>query len=212
MGFVSQEPILFDASIRENIAYGDSSREVPLEEIYEAAKKANIHRFIENLPDKYETNVGSKGTQLSGGEKQRIGKRIRTNFNRWERHSSDSSSSHRSSIDTQSENPSSRRSNCESCRLIFVRSDDWFVCFPECLGHGKWTCGSRRARRSVTWSYDHRHRPSSFDDSKFGSYLCYTSRSHCRSRSSRWTAYASRLLLSFGSVETLEDREDGHQN
>ena len=80
MGFVSQEPILFDASIRENIAYGDTSRDVPLEEIHDAAKKANIHRFIENLPDQYETNVGTKGTQLSGGEKQRIGKRSRANF------------------------------------------------------------------------------------------------------------------------------------
>jgi ABC-type multidrug transport system fused ATPase/permease subunit len=74
IGFVSQEPILFDASIRENIAYGDTSRKIPIEEIYEAAKNANIHRFIEQLPGQYDTNVGSKGTQLSGGEKQRIGK------------------------------------------------------------------------------------------------------------------------------------------
>jgi ABC-type multidrug transport system fused ATPase/permease subunit len=44
-----------------------------MEEIQEAAKNANIQRFIENLPEQYETNVGSKGTQLSGGEKQRIG-------------------------------------------------------------------------------------------------------------------------------------------
>ena len=75
IGFVSQEPILFDASIRQNIAYGDTSRDVPFEEIQEAAKNANIHRFIENLPEQYETNVGAKGTQLSGGEKQRIGNR-----------------------------------------------------------------------------------------------------------------------------------------
>ena len=73
IGFVSQEPVLFDASIRENIAYGDTSRQVSMEEIQQAAHSANIHRFIENLPDQYETNVGSKGTQLSGGEKQRIG-------------------------------------------------------------------------------------------------------------------------------------------
>ncbi|CAF3831918.1 unnamed protein product [Rotaria sp. Silwood1] len=72
IGFVSQEPILFDASIRENIAYGDTSRYVPMDEIREAAKNANIHRFIESLPQQYETNVGAKGTQLSGGEKQRI--------------------------------------------------------------------------------------------------------------------------------------------
>ncbi len=72
IGIVSQEPILFDISIRDNIAYGDNSREVSMEEIIEAAKKANIHDFISNLPMKYETNVGSKGTQLSGGQKQRI--------------------------------------------------------------------------------------------------------------------------------------------
>ncbi|CAF0836926.1 unnamed protein product [Adineta ricciae] len=72
LGFVSQEPILFDASIEENIAYGDTSRTIPIEEIQEAAKKANISRFIESLPEQYKTNVGSKGTQLSGGEKQRI--------------------------------------------------------------------------------------------------------------------------------------------
>ncbi|CAF3112647.1 unnamed protein product [Rotaria sp. Silwood2] len=75
IGFVSQEPILFDASIRENIAYGDTSRYVSMYEICEAAKNANIHRFIESLPEQYETNVGAKGTQLSGGEKQRIGKK-----------------------------------------------------------------------------------------------------------------------------------------
>jgi ATP-binding cassette subfamily B (MDR/TAP) protein 1 len=73
IGFVSQEPILFDASIKENIAYGDTSRDVSFDEIQEAAANANISRFIETLPQQYETNVGSKGTQLSGGQKQRIG-------------------------------------------------------------------------------------------------------------------------------------------
>ena len=50
MGIVSQEPVLFDSSIKENIAYGDNSREVPMDEIIEAARKANIHTFIESLP------------------------------------------------------------------------------------------------------------------------------------------------------------------
>uniref|UniRef100_A0A4W2GH66 Multidrug resistance protein 1 n=1 Tax=Bos indicus x Bos taurus TaxID=30522 RepID=A0A4W2GH66_BOBOX len=72
MGIVSQEPILFDCSIGENIAYGDNSRVVSQEEIERAAKEANIHPFIEMLPDKYNTRVGDKGTQLSGGQKQRI--------------------------------------------------------------------------------------------------------------------------------------------
>ncbi|KAM6338977.1 ATP-binding cassette sub-family B member 5 [Podargus strigoides] len=72
LGLVSQEPILFDCSIAENIQYGDNSRMVTQEEIEEAAKAANIHTFIEKLPEKYNTRVGEKGTQLSGGQKQRI--------------------------------------------------------------------------------------------------------------------------------------------
>uniref|UniRef100_A0A8C9I1G0 ATP binding cassette subfamily B member 1 n=1 Tax=Piliocolobus tephrosceles TaxID=591936 RepID=A0A8C9I1G0_9PRIM len=72
LGIVSQEPILFDCSIGENIAYGDNSRVVSQEEIVRAAKEANIHAFIESLPNKYSTRVGDKGTQLSGGQKQRI--------------------------------------------------------------------------------------------------------------------------------------------
>nr|XP_021504021.1 multidrug resistance protein 1B isoform X1 [Meriones unguiculatus] len=72
LGIVSQEPILFDCSIAENIAYGDNSRVVSQDEIVRAAKEANIHQFIDSLPDKYNTRVGDKGTQLSGGQKQRI--------------------------------------------------------------------------------------------------------------------------------------------
>ncbi|KAM6451004.1 ATP-dependent translocase ABCB1 [Liasis olivaceus] len=72
IGIVSQEPILFGCSIAENIAYGDNSREVSLDEICEVAKAANIHSFIDSLPNKYNTAVGDKGTQLSGGQKQRI--------------------------------------------------------------------------------------------------------------------------------------------
>ncbi|NXL83875.1 MDR3 protein, partial [Alectura lathami] len=72
IGIVSQEPVLFDCTIAENIAYGDNSREVLHEEIVSAAKEANIHSFIDSLPNKYNTRVGDKGTQLSGGQKQRI--------------------------------------------------------------------------------------------------------------------------------------------
>ncbi|XP_031432823.1 ATP-dependent translocase ABCB1 [Clupea harengus] len=72
LGLVSQEPILFDCSIAENIQYGDNSRTVSQQEIEEAAKSANIHDFILGLPEKYNTRVGDKGTQLSGGQKQRI--------------------------------------------------------------------------------------------------------------------------------------------
>ncbi|GFO07713.1 multidrug resistance protein 3 [Plakobranchus ocellatus] len=72
IGLVSQEPILFDTSIAENIAYGDNFREVLMEEIIQAAKAANIHNFITALPGGYTTRVGNKGTLLSGGQKQRI--------------------------------------------------------------------------------------------------------------------------------------------
>ena len=50
IGFVSQEPVLFDASIADNIRYGANYREVSDEEVQEAAKAANIHTFIETLP------------------------------------------------------------------------------------------------------------------------------------------------------------------
>ncbi|XP_066095034.1 ATP-binding cassette sub-family B member 5 [Saccopteryx bilineata] len=72
IAIVSQEPVLFNCSIAENIAYGDNSRVVPLDEIKEVANAANIHSFVEGLPEKYNTQVGLKGTQLSGGQKQRL--------------------------------------------------------------------------------------------------------------------------------------------
>ncbi|XP_072365307.1 ATP-dependent translocase ABCB1-like isoform X2 [Scyliorhinus torazame] len=72
IGIVSQEPVLFNCSIAENIAYGDNSRTVSQEDIKKAAKAANAHSFIEQLPDKYNTRVGGKGAQLSGGQKQRV--------------------------------------------------------------------------------------------------------------------------------------------
>lgn len=72
LGVVGQEPVLFDRTIAENIAYGDNYRRVPMDEIIEAAKKSNIHSFVSSLPLGYDTRLGSKGTQLSGGQKQRI--------------------------------------------------------------------------------------------------------------------------------------------
>ena len=70
IGLVQQEVYLFCGSIRENIAYGRP--DASMDEIVEAAKKANIHEFIMGLPDGYETFVGERGTRLSGGQKQRI--------------------------------------------------------------------------------------------------------------------------------------------
>uniref|UniRef100_A0A8C5CD99 ATP-binding cassette, sub-family B (MDR/TAP), member 11a n=1 Tax=Gadus morhua TaxID=8049 RepID=A0A8C5CD99_GADMO len=72
MGVVSQEPVLFDCSIAENIQYGDNLRNASMEEIVNASKKAFLHDFVMTLPDKYETQVGAQGSQLSRGQKQRI--------------------------------------------------------------------------------------------------------------------------------------------
>ncbi|XP_015512051.1 multidrug resistance protein homolog 49 isoform X1 [Neodiprion lecontei] len=72
LGVVGQEPVLFDRTIAENIAYGDNSRTPSMDEVIEAAKKSNIHSFVSSLPLGYETRLGTKGTQLSGGQKQRI--------------------------------------------------------------------------------------------------------------------------------------------
>lgn len=70
IGVVQQDVYLFCGTVKENIAYGKP--DATMEEIMEAARKANIHEFIEALPDGYDTFVGERGTRLSGGQKQRI--------------------------------------------------------------------------------------------------------------------------------------------
>ncbi|KAF8762694.1 hypothetical protein HU200_009223 [Digitaria exilis] len=70
IGLVSQEPVLFAASIRDNIAYGKD--DATDEEIRTAAELANASKFIDKLPQGLSTSVGEHGTQLSGGQKQRI--------------------------------------------------------------------------------------------------------------------------------------------
>ena len=70
IGLVQQDVYLFCGSIKENIAYGKPG--ASMKEIEEAARKANIHDFIMELPDGYDTFVGERGTRLSGGQKQRI--------------------------------------------------------------------------------------------------------------------------------------------
>lgn len=70
IGIVQQDVYLFCGTIRENISYGKP--DATADEIIEAAKKANIHEFIEELPDGYDTFIGERGTRLSGGQKQRI--------------------------------------------------------------------------------------------------------------------------------------------
>ncbi len=70
IGIVQQDVYLFNSSIRENILYG--RLDATDEEIYEAAKRANIHDYILSLPDGYETQIGERGVKLSGGQKQRL--------------------------------------------------------------------------------------------------------------------------------------------
>ena len=70
IGMVQQDVYLFSGTIRENIAYGKPG--ATMDEIVEVAKRANIHDFIEELPDGYDTFVGERGARLSGGQKQRI--------------------------------------------------------------------------------------------------------------------------------------------
>ena len=67
---VNQEPFLFNGSVRENILYG--RLDATEDEMIEAAKAANCHHFIEQLPDGYDTHVGERGVKLSVGEKQRV--------------------------------------------------------------------------------------------------------------------------------------------
>jgi subfamily B ATP-binding cassette protein MsbA len=70
IAIVTQQVILFNETVRNNIAYG--RKDIPLEAVIEAAKKAYAHEFIEKLPDGYDTQIGQHGDKLSGGERQRL--------------------------------------------------------------------------------------------------------------------------------------------
>ena len=70
IGIVQQEVFLFTGTIRDNILYGKT--DATEEELIDAAKMANIHDFIDELPEGYDTYIGERGVKLSGGQKQRI--------------------------------------------------------------------------------------------------------------------------------------------
>jgi ATP-binding cassette subfamily B protein len=70
IGYVSQDTFLFYGTVEENIAYG--SFDTDHESVVDAAKAAEAHEFILNLPEGYDTEVGERGVKLSGGQRQRI--------------------------------------------------------------------------------------------------------------------------------------------
>jgi ABC-type multidrug transport system fused ATPase/permease subunit len=70
MGIVSQEAILFNDTVRNNITFG--SEGISDEEVVAAAKAANAHDFISAMPEGYNTNIGDRGAKLSGGQRQRL--------------------------------------------------------------------------------------------------------------------------------------------
>jgi ATP-binding cassette subfamily B protein len=70
IGYIGQEPYLFNGTIRENIAYSEPDADDA--DVEEAARRAGAHEFIRDLPDAYETHVGERGVKLSGGQRQRI--------------------------------------------------------------------------------------------------------------------------------------------
>jgi subfamily B ATP-binding cassette protein MsbA len=70
MGIVSQDTFLFNTSVRNNIAYG--REDVSLDEVVEAAKRANAYEFIVQLPQGFDTEIGDRGVLLSGGQRQRM--------------------------------------------------------------------------------------------------------------------------------------------
>jgi ABC-type multidrug transport system fused ATPase/permease subunit len=72
ISLVSQEPNLFDGTLRENILLGVDEESTTEEQLHQACRDAEIHDFIVSLPDGYDTNVGTRGVTLSGGQKQRL--------------------------------------------------------------------------------------------------------------------------------------------
>lgn len=72
IAIVTQEPILFNDTVFNNIAFGMPQNSVSIEEVVACAKIANAHNFIEQLPQGYYTNIGDRGNKLSGGERQRL--------------------------------------------------------------------------------------------------------------------------------------------
>lgn len=72
IGVVSQEPVLFNMTIKQNLLMGSNNEEITEDEMIDACRKANCHTFIVQLPEGYDTIVGEHGGMLSGGQKQRI--------------------------------------------------------------------------------------------------------------------------------------------
>ena len=70
IGVIAQDPFLFSATVRENLTFGRP--DATIEEMLEAAQRAQAHEFVERLPNGYETVIGERGGTLSGGQRQRL--------------------------------------------------------------------------------------------------------------------------------------------
>jgi ABC-type multidrug transport system fused ATPase/permease subunit len=73
IGYVQQDIFLLDASVKQNIAFGESSEEIDNDKLTNAIKEAQLLELIESLPDGLNTQLGERGLRISGGQKQRIG-------------------------------------------------------------------------------------------------------------------------------------------
>ena len=72
IGYVSQKAILFDGNVNFNVSFGESKKEITDKKIKEAIEIAQAKDFVEDMDDKYESHIASSGTNISGGQKQRL--------------------------------------------------------------------------------------------------------------------------------------------
>ncbi len=72
IGYVSQKAVLFDGDVNFNVSFGESKKEITDKKIKEAIKVAQAKDFVEDMDDKYESHIASSGTNISGGQKQRL--------------------------------------------------------------------------------------------------------------------------------------------
>ena len=72
LGYVPQKAVMFNGTVEENVVYGDSGKEITIKEVKKAIKIAQATEFVEKMDDKYTSHIASGGTNISGGQKQRL--------------------------------------------------------------------------------------------------------------------------------------------